>query len=50
MNNTVYLSSVQFSPVTQSCPTLCDPMNRSTPAFPILVPHNNKVKLHKNFP
>ena len=24
-------SSVQFSSVTQSCPTLCDPMNRSTP-------------------
>ena len=23
--------SVQFSSVTQSCPTLCDPMNRSTP-------------------
>ena len=23
---------VQFSSVTQSCPTLCDPMNRSTPA------------------
>ena len=23
-------SSVQFSSVTQSCPTLCDPMNRST--------------------
>ena len=25
-------SSVQFSSVTQSCPTLCDPMNSSTPA------------------
>ena len=24
------LSSVQFSSVTQSCPTLCDPMHRST--------------------
>ena len=23
----------QFSSVTQSCPTLCDPMNRSTPEF-----------------
>ena len=23
--------SVQFSSVAQSCPTLCDPMNRSTP-------------------
>ena len=27
------VSSVQFSSVTQSCPTLCDPMNRSTPGF-----------------
>ena len=26
------LSSVQFSSVAQSCPTLCDPMNRSMPA------------------
>ena len=26
---------VLFSPVTQSCPTLCDPMNRSTPGLPI---------------
>ena len=25
----------QFSSVTQSCPTLCDPMNRSTPGLPI---------------
>ena len=24
----------QFSSVTQSCPTLCDPMNRITPALP----------------
>ena len=27
-------SSVQFTSVTQSCPTLCDPMNRSTPGLP----------------
>ena len=27
--------SVQFSSVTQSCPTLCDPMNSSTPGLPI---------------
>ena len=31
----VQFSSVQFSHVTQSCPTLCDPMNRSTPGLPI---------------
>ena len=27
--------SVQFSSVTQSCPTLCDLMNRSTPGLPV---------------
>ena len=29
------ISSVQFSSVTQSCPTLCNPMNCSTPGFPV---------------
>ena len=28
-------SSVQFSSVPQSCPTLCDPMNRSMPGLPV---------------
>ena len=27
--------SVQFSSIAQSCPTLCDPMNRSTPGLPV---------------
>ena len=27
-------STIQFSSVSQSCPTLCDPMNRSTPGLP----------------
>ena len=27
-------SSVQFNSVAQSCPTLCDPMNHSTPGLP----------------
>ena len=34
----VYLpsfSSVQFSSVAQSCPTLCNPMNCSTPGLPV---------------
>ena len=30
--NRVTISSVQFSSVTQSCPTLCNPMNCSTSA------------------
>ena len=29
------LSSVHFSSVTQSCLTLCDPMNHSTPGLPV---------------
>ena len=28
-------SSMQFSSVTQSCPTLCDPMNCRTPGLPV---------------
>ena len=28
-------ASVQFSSVAQSCPTLCDPMNCSTPGLPV---------------
>ena len=29
------LNPVQFSSVAQSCPTLCDPMNPSTPGLPV---------------
>ena len=29
---------IQFSSVAQSCPTLCNPMNRSTPGLPCLSP------------
>ena len=28
-------NSVQFGSVAQSCPALCDPMNRSTPGLPV---------------
>ena len=31
----MWTQSVQFSSVAQSCPTLCDPMNRSTPGLPV---------------
>ena len=34
--------SVQFSSVTQSYLTLCDPMNPSTPGFPV---HNQLLEL-----
>ena len=29
------MQSVQFRSVAQLCPTLCDPMNRSTPGLPV---------------
>ena len=29
------LLNIQFSSVTQSCPTLCSPMNHSTPGLPV---------------
>ena len=32
---TPYVWQVQFSSVVQSCLTLCDPMNRSTPGLPV---------------
>ena len=33
-SSSLFRLSVQFSSVTQSCPTLCDPVNRSTPGLP----------------
>ena len=30
-----FFASVQFSSVFQPCPTLCDPMDCSTPGFPV---------------
>ena len=33
--NVQLISSVQFSSVAQSCPTLSNPMNRSTPGLPV---------------
>ena len=32
---TFYNYFIQFSSVAQSCPTLCDPMDCSTPGFPV---------------
>ena len=39
-------SSVQFTSVAQSCPTLCDPMNCSTPGLP--VHHQLPEGVHSN--
>ena len=43
------LHSVQFSSVTQSCPTLCDPMNCSTPGLPIhhQLPEFTQTHVHR---
>ena len=43
------MSSVQFSSVTQSCPTLCDPMNRSTPGLPVhhQLPEFTQTHVHR---
>ena len=35
MKRYLTLPIIQYSSVAQSCPTLCDPMNRSTPGLPI---------------
>ena len=35
VHETPACSLFQFSSVTQSCPTLCDPMNCSTPGLPV---------------
>ena len=42
-------SSVQFSSVAQSCPTLCDPMNRSTPGLPVhhRLPEFTQTHVHR---
>ena len=39
-------SSLQFSSVAQSCPTLCDPMNRSTPGLPVHHQHPELTQTH----
>ena len=40
--------SFQFSSVTQSCLTLCDPMNRSMPGFPVhhQLPEPTQIHVH----
>ena len=42
-------TSVQFSSVAQSCPTLCDPMNHSTPGLPVhhQLPEFTQTHVHR---
>ena len=39
----------QFSSVAQLCPTLCDPMNRSTPGLPVhhQLPEFTQTHVHR---
>ena len=49
-NNTLaILYSVQFSSVAQSCLTLCDPMNCSTPGLPVhhQLPEFTQTHVHR---
>ena len=41
------LGSVQFSSVAQSCPTLCDPKNLSTPGLPV---HHQLLEFTHSWP
>ena len=43
-----YLVSIQFSSVPHSCPTLCDPMDCSTPGFPVpqYLPEFAQIHVH----
>ena len=45
----IWKASVQFSSVTQSCPTLCNSMNRSTPGLPVhhQLPEFTQTHVHR---
>ena len=44
-----FYSSDQIRSVTQSCPTLCDPMNHSTPGLPVhhQLPEFTQTHIHR---
>ena len=45
----LFLLSVQFSSVAQSCPTLCNPMDCSVPGFPVYhqIPELAQIHVHR---
>ena len=47
--NESVICSVQFSSVTHLCPTLCDPMNHSTPGLPVhhQLPEFTQTHVHR---
>ena len=48
LNNIGIYLHFQFSSVTQSCPTLCDPMNHSMPGLPVhhQLPESTQTLVH----
>ena len=42
-------NQVEFTSVAQSCPTLCDPMNRSTPGLSVRhqLPESTQTHVHR---
>ena len=48
-NSSRCVHSVQFSSVAQSCPTLCNPMNCSTPGLPVhhQLPEFTQTRVHQ---
>ena len=49
MNKWITIPVIQFSSVAQSCPTLCDPMNRSTSGLPVhhYLPEFTQTRVHR---
>ena len=45
MKRRTALLIIQFSSVAQSCPTLCDPMNCSTPGLPVSTNSQSSLRL-----
>ena len=43
------ITSVQFSSIAQSCPTLCDPTNCNTPGLPVYhqLPEFTQIHVHR---
>ena len=43
------MDNIQLSSVAQSCPTLCNPMNRSTPGLPVRhqLPEFTQTHIHR---
>ena len=37
---------VRFGSIAQSCPTLCNPMNRSKPGLPVQLPEFTQTRVH----